>query len=339
MTDSKRNSPLMSVIIPTACKRAELLRRAVGSAISGFSATEVEVIVVANGRGCDGAHLDQELAAFADYVRILHLDAGNVSAARNHGLLSAKGRLVRFLDDDDFLFHDVAVTQCRELIRSGADFSSYALVIQDEKGIPWQTVRQYPDNDPVVAHLSRAGPQLPVAHLFRTDVVRSLRWREDYPVVEDVAWIHSVLAARETAWLRSDLVVGAWYQHRGSRLSPAFSMHHTASLVANSMMATVAALDAQGRLTTTRRQAVARGLWNCVHSAFFLRPWFWHKMARTAQEWDLRSHPDDRFFESGIGRHLSPLLVEWVMVPKRLLNWLSRRVMASLQGIAHVRRL
>jgi len=104
---------LVSVIIPTSGSRPALLKRAVESALAGHKADAVEVIVVPNGsnhnwRGAiDGLKPSRQ-------VYVAPLDKANVSAARNYGLSIARGELVRFLDDDDYLIPDVAVKQCNE---------------------------------------------------------------------------------------------------------------------------------------------------------------------------------------------------------------------------------
>src|SRR5690348_7668220 len=92
--------PLVSVIVPTR-RRPKFLPIAVRSALEGMG-NEVEVIVVPNG---DDDSWKQSMAAFnADgRVRIRSIAEADANLARNHGMSMARGKYLRFLDDDDYL--------------------------------------------------------------------------------------------------------------------------------------------------------------------------------------------------------------------------------------------
>ncbi|WP_295438014.1 glycosyltransferase [uncultured Thiodictyon sp.] len=329
------------MIIPTAGARPALLMRAVRSALEGLPAGAVEIVVVPNGPGESTITTSQAVreACGTQAVRIFPLARANVSAARNHGLSVIQGELVRFLDDDDFLIPEVATRQYQELLGSSADLSSYALVIEDEDRRRYETVCQWDDEDFVVAQLSRAGPQLPFPHVFKTGLVRNLRWKESYRVVEDIAWIHTVAGQREVRWIRRDDVVGVWYQHRGPRLSHPLAAHQTFFLTAESIIETVDRLGKSGRLSERRKKAAALGLWTCLHNGFFFHPLYWHGIGRAASALDLSSHPDIALYRGAAATILNPLLWEWLMLPKRTLNHWLRVVRARLFGVDHVRHL
>lgn len=92
------SNPLLSVVIPT-WNRARLVCEAVGSALSQ-RAGEVEVIVV------DDASTDEtaDLLArtFGSRIRLLRLvSRRGPGAARNAGVLLARGDFISFLDSDD----------------------------------------------------------------------------------------------------------------------------------------------------------------------------------------------------------------------------------------------
>jgi glycosyltransferase involved in cell wall biosynthesis len=90
--------PLFSVVIPTH-NRPQLLRRAVASVLAQNFA-DFEVLVVDDG---SIAPASEALSGLADSrLRLFRNDiAQGVSAARNHGVAEARGRVVSFLDDDD----------------------------------------------------------------------------------------------------------------------------------------------------------------------------------------------------------------------------------------------
>ncbi|WP_300666951.1 glycosyltransferase [Desulfoluna sp.] len=90
------NNPLISVIIPTY-NRAWALEAAVDSVLAQ-NYPEVELIVVDDGSTDETPAL---LARYGDALRVLTLENGGVSRARNHGIAAATGTFIAFLDSDD----------------------------------------------------------------------------------------------------------------------------------------------------------------------------------------------------------------------------------------------
>jgi glycosyltransferase involved in cell wall biosynthesis len=89
--------PLVTVIIPTYNRR-DLVLEAVASVL-GQTLADLELQVVDDG-STDGTAA--ALAAIADpRLRCLHQPHGGVSRARNHGMATATGRHIAFLDSDD----------------------------------------------------------------------------------------------------------------------------------------------------------------------------------------------------------------------------------------------
>jgi glycosyltransferase involved in cell wall biosynthesis len=90
--------PSVSVIIP-ACRRPQFLKEALESVLAQ-TFTDFELIVVDDDPGCSARMV---AGAFKD-ARVLycsHAVNRGGSAARNTGLMQARGRYVAFLDDDD----------------------------------------------------------------------------------------------------------------------------------------------------------------------------------------------------------------------------------------------
>lgn len=89
---------LVSVIIPTH-NRANLIPRAIRSVLSQTFG-DLECIVVDD---CSEDDTLGEIARFKDTrIRVVkRTESGGASAARNAGILGAKGNLIAFLDDDD----------------------------------------------------------------------------------------------------------------------------------------------------------------------------------------------------------------------------------------------
>jgi glycosyltransferase involved in cell wall biosynthesis len=112
---------LVSVILPTR-DRPELLPRALASLL-GQRGVELEVILVDNNR--TAPPLRHFLAADARgqdrRIRLVEApSAGSAAAARNAGLVAAKGEWVAFLDDDDEYHPDKLARQLALAGQSGA---------------------------------------------------------------------------------------------------------------------------------------------------------------------------------------------------------------------------
>jgi glycosyltransferase involved in cell wall biosynthesis len=89
--------PKVSVIIPTYNRRT-MLKEAVDS-ILGQDFEDFELIVVDDG-STDGTA--EEIKRYGGRIRLLqHSENRGVSAARNKGILHAKGKYIAFLDSDD----------------------------------------------------------------------------------------------------------------------------------------------------------------------------------------------------------------------------------------------
>jgi len=329
---------IVSVIIPTAGLRPNLLTRSVESALAGFTLSEVEVVIVPNG---PEPQWRDAITKFEGHpaISIDPIVKSSANAARNHGLAKAKGLLVRFLDDDDFLIPEVAVRQCQELLASMADVSSYAIRIEDESGQFHQTLSQPKIDDFVSAQLGTTRLQLPHAHVYKKSLISSLLWNEAYIVSEDIAWLHTIACQMEVCWIKSDEVVGIWFQHANPRLSYAHSAHEPNRITAQSIFSTMESLEKQGRMNDLRKHSAIYGLWLCVHRGFFLRPFYWHGIAKKLFKLEPNMRPQTFFFNlPGIAR-INPLLIEWLLLPLRYLIHCIRCAKALVFGWNPVRRL
>jgi glycosyltransferase involved in cell wall biosynthesis len=132
--------PLVTTVIPTF-NRAQLLKRAVQSALSQ-TYQDFEVIVV------DDASNDKTpevIGGIADgrtrYIR--HEKNKGVSAARNTGILAAKGTLIGFLDSDDEWLPHKLQKQVDTFNRASDDTGlvyGACLIVDEEKAKPIRLV-------------------------------------------------------------------------------------------------------------------------------------------------------------------------------------------------------
>jgi len=134
-----QDAPLVSVVIP-AYNASAYLAEAVESVLTQ-SHPRVEVIVVDDGSADNTRHV---VGRFRDRVKYLHQVHQGAPEARNRGLQEAGGRLVAFLDADDYLLPDSLGLQAEILAarsRLGLVHSGWRMV--DEKGLSIRDVQPW----------------------------------------------------------------------------------------------------------------------------------------------------------------------------------------------------
>jgi glycosyltransferase involved in cell wall biosynthesis len=310
--------PSVTVVIPTA-RRPQWLRRAIDSCLSGKYAWKTEVVVVANGEDMSWETVRNDYATDGR-VHFTHSENPNQNRARNVGLAMARGELIRFLDDDDFLFPDAADRQYAFMMEHKVDCCSAGLAIQDQYGRRLGQLKQPPVASGISAALHHQRLQIPFVHVYRRTSIGDLGWPEELRQTEDIVWLITYMAARERRWGRLDEPVGVWYQHDKPRMSldrPSGFVHEPTAMA---LLAARDSLVAQRRWTPELASVVATGLWQCVHRAFAFRPFFWSRIAREALRIDSRSRPSFPMYEHQIVGALPPLLLQWMLLPKRWLR-------------------
>lgn len=240
--------------------------------------------------------------------------------------MHARGRFVRFLDDDDYLYADAARRQCALLDAEGADVCSGAVDIVLEDGTHLWTWKQPNGGDLLRATLDPARVTQPSAHVFRRAAIADLRWDETLPVRQDTDWMLRVAAARELRWIRVDEAVGVWVQHghgrvfRGRDPGPA-ALRATAQTI----IAAATAADGRGCLSKERRVAAADGLWSSLQKGLMYEPRYWCRVARVARGLAQGRRPPSRLHAYRLVQAVDPLLVEALLVPLRWLYQPLRR--------------
>jgi glycosyltransferase involved in cell wall biosynthesis len=306
----------VSVVIPTTGSRRDLLQRAINSTRPVDGNITTEVIVVANGKKTDPERLQDDAARNAPGLSVRVVDAGvsTVGMARNVGLAACGGEIIRFLDDDDYLIPAVAHRQYMELRGSDADLSTYAGRIEDASGRIHQVVLPGALEDYGRAVLGPRCPALTFATIYRSSLVRPLRWNTSWQHTEDEDWMRRILQAMDPVWIQGNEVVGAWYQHDRQRLSKPYPVLPYYRNRATSILDTVALLESDGRMTGGRRDAAAAGLWSAIHGGFYFSPFYWTRIARIATRLQPGSRPEGSHFAM-IPRRVPPLLLEWLVLP------------------------
>ncbi len=321
-------NPLVSVIIPTI-GRPQYLPRAINSALTGMESKDVEVIVVPNGPD------DSWQKTLQPYhnnlsVRIIPIMEANANIARNVGLDEARGEFIRFLDDDDYLIPEGAVKQY-ELIKSfGVDVVSGSVQLVDESDQCFNVWHQPDMDDLCIAVLGPWRNCLPAAHVYRRSCLGSAKWNPSTIVRQDLDWLFNLCVSRELRWHKINDIVCAWQHHWNKRISSKTHFNEIRKLTIPMLIRTYNSLQTSNRLNNARKQAVALGLWSSIHSAFFLDPFYWWKIAHTTQVNFPTSRPPQALYNFPILRHIDPLIILWLILPVKWLIHLKNQILKKL---------
>lgn len=315
--------PLLSIIIPTH-RRPALLVRAINSVINIYNGFDIEIIVIPNGP-------DDTWQAIADRytddtrIKWLYLSSGNASAARNHGLIHAKGTFIRFLDDDDYLL-PAAVDQLRVIVNKGGDVCSGPLQNALPDGAAKDVILLPITSDFISAIISSVQVSLNQGSIFRRTFIQNCRWREDVDLYDDYFWMLDVAASREALWSHITDPVCAYVQHNGVRLSRVRRTGHNSRNWVDILFKLYQQLDVQQRLTPERKAAIATALLTIAHSAFTTNPFFLGKIIRQAHVISPSARAMQPIFRyhSLLTKHM--VLFEWIILFPRYLTRSYRRV-------------
>src|ERR1043166_3977977 len=116
LSQAKKDSPLVSVIIPTL-NRPAMLKDALAS-IAAQTYTPIEIIVV-NDAGVDVECVVSQFKLKHHIVYLKHATHKGLPAARNTGIKAASGDYIAYLDDDDVYYPDHIETLASFLSDSG----------------------------------------------------------------------------------------------------------------------------------------------------------------------------------------------------------------------------
>ncbi len=323
-------TPLLSVVIPTF-RRPDYLGRALASALTSAPDGDVEVVVVPNGPDDSWKPV---ASAWAHERRISwhYLDVGHASAARNHGLRTARGKYVRFLDDDDYLY-PAAAEQLSLIESRRADLCCAPLENVRPDGTAESKFR-LPDSDdfPTVALLSIAISGLTQGSIFNRSFIQNVSWRQDVALYDDYLWMLGLAEVRELTWFQTPETVGAYVQHDRSRLSRILRSEINSRPLVGAILQLHNKLASTHRLSPMREHATAAALLTHAHSAFPSSPLFLSETVRRAQRIDPAATPIQQIFHDfpWLARNL--LVTEWALVAPRLLSRNYRRLSWIAKG-------
>ncbi len=121
------------------------------------------------------------------------------------------------------------------------------------------------------------------------------------------------LCTKEILWLHSNMSVGVWYQPEMPRLSRRYPTEFASFQIAQALINLSKKLDQRDALSIPRKNAIAKGLWQCYMDGYKYNPLKWVYFAKKAKEFDDSSRPNSRIhnflFNLGIPIMLATLLI------------------------------
>ncbi len=322
--------PIVSVIIPTF-NRPHLLPRAVNSALTGMQQNDIEIIIVPNG---PDESWKESLKPYKNNtsVKIIAIPEANANIARNRGMEAAQGELLRFLDDDDYLLSEKAALQYQLIKTSNADIICGAIDVINSYGKNIRTLNPPEFNDFCESITSPIGFHLIHAYVYRRNAIRGLNWDPHINSRQDVFWLFKLCQTKEVKYIKINEVVGVWQHHWGTRISTKQDINDANRRTAESLKQIFGTLKKTNRLTEGRRRSIAQGLWFCVHAVFFLSPVYWVKIAKLARHIDPQSRPIQPIYRWPLLQFVDPLIIMWILYPKRLFNYFKLRYMLKYKS-------
>lgn len=192
----------ISVIIPVY--NAEPFLPACLDSVLAQTHRELEILLIDDGSTDGSGAICDRYAALDSRIRVIHQENGGVSRARNRGLELATGELTSFVDSDDAMEPDMYELLVRLLVEYDADISHCGYKRFDKQGA---FVRDINGTRQLMVQTGQEAIvcMLRGEHfsnglwnkLFRSSIVRDLRFREDLKNNEDVLFnVHAFSRAK-----------------------------------------------------------------------------------------------------------------------------------------------
>lgn len=309
----------VTIVIPTAGKRPEELKRAINSAYIKEACITYEILVVYN--GCSEDSIDYSLED--KYVKLFHLKDGNVSNARNYGKYQSRGQLIRFLDDDDYLYESVVIKQYAEMLAdTEIGISTYSLEIKDFDKIYSKAYSIQRENF-IIQAMEEEILAVPLAMVFRSEKIKNVEWDIFCRFPEDQGFVRRLAEKGNLKSVCSREIVGVWFQHAGERLSLEVpnSWFYENKLYSLKELYFKVSKNKQDEYI---KNLYLKNAWHYYHCGFYLNPLIWSKVGKELRVLDSNSKPNTKFFRY-IPNFISPNLVEILLLPKRIFTYFLKK--------------
>ncbi|MDO5041518.1 MAG: glycosyltransferase [Peptoniphilus sp.] len=135
----------VSIIIPIY-NAEEHLAKCVDSVL-GQTEKDIEIILVDDGSKDNSLEICNDYAKQDKRIRVIHQENAGVSAARNKGILLARGEYIGFVDSDDWIDFEMYKSMLNEAHKTDADVVMCdARTVYDDGKTQVDTITQLPGN-------------------------------------------------------------------------------------------------------------------------------------------------------------------------------------------------
>ncbi|MDM1272369.1 glycosyltransferase family 2 protein [Acinetobacter indicus] len=322
------NSIILSIVIPTY-NRPQYLPRAVESALQAAADGNVEVIVVPNG---GDQSWQSSLFNYLNNSRVIisPIETGNANAARNHGMKLAKGKYIRFLDDDDYFYPNAAKKQLMMLKKSNADICAGSLAVVNHEGHILNILKVDYQEDFVAHILSFKGRTSPQFYIYRRSAIEGFLWDESINIGQDTHWTHTMCRVKDWSWICIDEVVSSWVQHSSEQLSNGYKAKEHLRLQEGYKWDTISILNNQNRLSSIRKKSAVEGMWALVNAGFYREPLFWGRIIKKLNTNFPNSYTNFPRYNCVNKVGMKPILYELITLPLRWLGFFRREILIKI---------
>lgn len=182
---------------------------------------ELEIILVDDGSNDDSPILCDQWALIDSRIKVIHKTNGGLSDARNAGLAEATGKLIGFVDSDDWIAPEMYERLHAAIYKDGSDISacSVEMVWPDNDIRKMLTVRRNRTlnrNEAQKALLNETLLKQPVWYkLYKREVIGNILF-EKGKYHEDVFWSYQVIGGAKSVSLID--YTGYFYRQRNSSI-------------------------------------------------------------------------------------------------------------------------
>lgn len=247
----------LSIVIPTF-NRCNWLIEAVNSCLQITKFT-TQIIIVDDGSS-DGT---KNLVWNNNNINFIQQNHTGGNSARNKGLSLAKGRYIKFLDDDDWLIKEGVEAQIEFMDQNGCDISYGNIFVYDERQpiVQIYKVQKYQIDKPLeelLSHWSNA----PFSYMIRQEILHNVFWDETLIGLQDFDFIlKATEKAKSFKYLDSD--IGMYRIHNMSSVMKKDPLQRCYNLLVILDNALIRISDS-ARIEPDLNNALAHGYYNAL---------------------------------------------------------------------------
>lgn len=191
---------MVSVIIPTY-NRGYIIRKSIDSVLSQ-TYSDFELIIIDDGSTDNTKDI---IEAYKDSrIKYVYQENSGACAARNNGVLLAKGEYIAFHDSDDTWLPDKLEKQIQAINEIGADIVSCQMITHDQNGkkklIPELDKSQFINLDIMSDGISTQ------TLLMKNNVAKHIQFDSEMPRLQDIEWLLRALKIYRLYVIKQGLV-------------------------------------------------------------------------------------------------------------------------------------